>query len=264
MTLVPIIVIGKKTMKIQLLLLGVAFALTGPPAVAQGSGDRDPRALAALERMGAALRARQTVNVHADVTAEDALNTGEKLQYSGVVDIVARRPNAMKLSMRMGTSERTLYYDGKTLTMAAPELQYYASVAAPGTIAEMLRMADERYGIEVPLADLFAWGTDPRAAEKLTSAFPAGSERINGHSCDHYAMRQPGVDWQVWIRQGDNALPCKLVITTRADPSLPQYSATYRWSDEPPPEAGYTYDPPAEAKAIAMHALDRSKLQPGR
>ena len=99
---------------------------------------------------------------------------------------------------------------------------------------------------------------------KLTSAFPAGSEQINGKTCDHYAMRQPGADWQVWISQGSDALPCKLVITTRADPSLPQYMAVYRWSDQPPPDTGYTYSPPAEAKAIAMHALDRSKLQPGR
>lgn len=251
-------------MKTALLLLSLPLALAAPPAVAQGSGDRDPQALAALERMGAALRSHQAINVHADVTAEDALNTGEKLQYSGTVDIVARRPNAMKLTMRMGSSERTLYYDGKTLTMVAPEMHYYASVAAPPTIREMLQMADERYGIEVPLADLFAWGSDPAGAAKLTSAFPAGSEKINGQTCDHYAMRQPGADWQVWIARGDDALPCKLVITTRADPSLPQYSATYRWSDEPPPDAGYTYSPPPEARAIAMHALDPSKLQPGR
>jgi hypothetical protein len=253
-----------KPVKPTILLLSLPLALAAPPAAAQGSGDRDPTALAALDRMGAALRLRQAINVHADVTAEDALTTGEKLQYAGTVDIVARRPSAMKLAMRMGASERTLYFDGTTLTMAAPELHYYASVAAPGTIAEMLRMADERYGIEVPLADLFAWGTDPSSAAKLTSAFAAGSEQINGQTCDHYAIRQPGVDWQVWIRQGENALPCKLVITTRADASLPQYTAVYRWSDEPPPESGYAYDPPADAKAIAMHTLDRSKLQPGR
>ena len=251
-------------MKTALLLLSLPLALAAAPAAAQGSGDRDPRALAALERMGAALRSHQAINVHADVTAEDALNTGEKLQYSGTVDIVARRPGAMRLTMRMGSSERTLYYDGKTLTMAAPELNYYASVEAPPTIIEMLRMADERYGIEVPLADLFAWGSDASAAAKLTSAFPAGSEQIHGQTCDHYAMRQPGADWQVWIARGADALPCKLVITTRADPSLPQYTVIYRWSDQPPPDAGYTYSPPPEAKAIAMHALDRSKLQPGR
>ena len=247
----------------SLLLLGAASALLGPAALAQGSGDRSPAALAALDRMGAALRAHQNVNVHADITAEDALNTGEKLQYAGTVDIVARRPNAMRLTMRMGASERTLYYNGKTLTVAVPELNYYASVAAPGTIREMLTMADERYGMEVPLADLFSW--DSNSAAKLTSAFAAGQEVIGGQTCDHFAMRQPGVDWQVWIRQGKDALPCKLVITTRADPSLPQYTAVYSWSDAPPPEAAaYTYNPPPEAKAIAMHSLDRSKLQPGR
>ena len=242
----------------------IPLALLAAPAATQGSGDRSPAALAALERMGAALRSHQHVNVHADVTAEDALNTGEKLQYAGTVDIVARRPNAMKLTMRMGSSERVLFYDGKTLTVTVPELNYYASVAAPGTIVEMLRMADERYGLEMPLADLFAWGSDPAMAAMLTSAFPAGTDVIGGQTCDHFAMRQPGVDWQVWIRRGSDALPCKLVITTRADPSLPQYTAVYRWSDQPPPEDGYTYTPGPDAKAIAMHSLDRSKLQPGR
>jgi hypothetical protein len=242
----------------------IPLTLLAAPTGAQGSGDKSPAALAALDRMGASLRARQNVNVHADVTAEDALNTGEKLQYAGTVDIVARRPNAMKLTMRMGSSERVLFYDGKTLTVTVPELNYYASVAAPGTIIEMLRMADERYGMEMPLADLFAWGSDPSLAAKLTSAFPAGTDTIGGQTCDHFAMRQPGVDWQVWIRRGNDALPCKLVITTRADPSLPQYTAVYRWSDEPPPQGGYTFNPGPDSKAIAMHSLDRSKLQPGR
>ena len=242
----------------------IPLALLATPAGAQGSGDRSPAALAALDRMGASLRARQNVNVHADVTAEDALNTGEKLQYAGTVDIVARRPNAMKLTMRMGSSHRVLFYDGKALTVTVPDQNYYATIAAPGTIAEMLRMADERYGLEMPLADLFAWGTDTTLAGKLTSAFAAGTDVIAGQTCDHYAMRQAGVDWQVWIRRGDEALPCKLVITTRADPSLPQYTAVYRWSDEAPPESGYIFSPGPESKAIAMHSLDRSKLQPGR
>jgi len=242
----------------------IPLALIAAPVGAQGSGDRSPAALAALDRMGASLRARQNVNVHADVTAEDALNTGEKLQYAGTVDIVARRPNAMKLTMRMGSSHRGLFYDGKALTVSVPDQNYYATIAAPGTIAEMLRMADERYGLEMPLADLFAWGTDPTLAGKLTSAFAAGTDVIAGQTCDHFAMRQAGVDWQVWIRRGDEALPCKLVITTRADPSLPQYTAVYRWSEETPPESGYTFSPGPESKAIAMHSLDRSKLQPGR
>jgi len=249
---------------IPLLLLTAATALAAPPALGQATSLKSPEALAALDKMGAALRTHQMVNVHADITAEDALNSGEKLQYSGTVDIVARRPNLMKLAVRMGTSERVFYYNGKTLTTTSPNLGYYASVPAPATIAETLKMAEERYGVEVPLADLFAWGTDPAQAAKLTSAFKAGEETIGGQTCDHYAMRQPGADWQLWIRQGDDALPCKLVITTRADPALPQYSAVYRWSDEPPPEAAaFTYTPPAGSTMITMGTIKPASARKG-
>ena len=49
--------------------------------------------------------------------------------------------------------------------------------------------------------------------------------------CEHYAMRQQGLDWQVWIRKGQDALPCKLVLTKMSDPAMPQFSAVYSWSD---------------------------------
>ena len=124
-----------------------------------------------------------------------------------------------------------LYFDGKNLTVASPKLGYYATAQSPGTIKEMLTIAEDRYGMEVPLADLFDWGSKPSMAEGLTSAMSAGEETIGGQMCEHYAMRQQGLDWQVWIRKGDNALPCKLVLTKMSDPAMPQFSAVYSWSD---------------------------------
>ena len=239
---------------IPLSILLAPLALSPAPAAAQGA--REPAALAALDRMGAALRAQQTVNVHSEVTAEDVLTTGQKLQYGGTVDIVARRPNRIRMTHKMGTSERVLYFDGRNLTLASPALGYYATAQSPGTIAEMLEVAQDRYGLEVPLADLFAWGTKPSMAAELTSAMTAGEEMIGGQMCEHYAMRQQGLDWQVWIRKGDNALPCKLVLTKMSDPAMPQFSAVYSWSDQPPAEGEvYTYSPPAGAKLIGLGEL---------
>jgi hypothetical protein len=146
-----------------------------------------------------------------------------------------------------------LYYDGKTVTMDAPSLKMYASTSAPPTIREMLEMAQDQYGIEIPLADLFMWSARPDFAAKITSAISAGSEGVGGYTCDHYAMRQPGADWQIWIRQGENALPCKIVIAVTGDPAQPQFSAVYRWSDEPPPGAeAYSFKPPAGANPITF------------
>ena len=237
---------------LSIMLVPLAFATA--PAIAQEP--REPAALAALERMGAALRNQQNVNVHADVTAEDVLVSGQKLQYGGTVDIVARRPDRIRMTSTLGNAERVLYFDGKNLTVTSPKLGYYATAQSPGTIREMLTIAEDRYGMEVPLADLFDWGTKPTMTEGLTSAMYAGEESIGGQMCEHYAMRQQGLDWQVWIRKGENALPCKLVLTKMSDPAMPQYSAVYSWSATPPPEGTeYSYTPPPGAKPIGLGEL---------
>jgi hypothetical protein len=125
--------------------------------------------------------------------------------------------------------ERIIVYDGKTTTLYAPRLGFYATFDAPPTIAEMIDRASEQYGIEVPLADLFAWGTDPEAIAKVQSAFLVGPGTVSGVECTHYAVRQERVDWQIWLRSGANALPCKLVITSTEDPAMPQYTVVYHW-----------------------------------
>lgn len=244
--------------RFALISLALPLALAASAATAQNpaASDKEPAAMAALDRMGAALAKKMEVNVHTDITAEDVLMSGQKVQYGGTIDIVARRPNQLRLHLKMGPSERVLYFDGKTLTMSAPSLGFYASSAAPGTIKDMLEMAHDRFDLEIPLADLFMWSANPELAAKVTSAFAAGKEEIGGFSCEHYALRQEGVDWQIWIREGENALPCKLVITMTGDPAMPQFSGVYRWSDDPPPgPEAYAFIPPEGSSPITFGTL---------
>ena len=66
-------------------------------------------------------------------------------------------------------------------------------------------------------------------------------------------MRQEGIDWQVWIREGDNPLPCKIVITTTSDPSMPQYSAVMNWEPRQTFADGtFTYSPSSSSRRIAL------------
>jgi hypothetical protein len=249
--------------RLALISLALPLALAAAGASAQSSSsDKDPAAMAALERIGAALAKKMEVNVHADITAEDVLLSGQKVQYGGTVEIFARRPNNLRMSLKMGPSSRELYYDGKTLTMDAPSLGLYASADAPPTIKETLEMAQEKYGLEVPLADLFMWSSRPDFAAQITSAFPAGRESIGGFTCEHYALRHQDVDWQVWIREGEDALPCKLVITMTDDPAMPQFSAVYRWSDDPPPgPEAFAFKPPQNSSPITFGMVKTASKQ---
>ena len=228
-----------------------------PPAATAAAPERDPEAIAALERMGASLRKLTSFTVTGDVTTEEVLDTGQKIQYAGTVEIKARKPDRLRLISNTDRKKRDFFYDGKSLTVFAPSLGYWATVEAPPTIREMLTRAKERHDIELPLADLFDLGQDPALTAKLTSAFKVGIEHIGGIACQQYAMRQPNVDWQIWIREGADALPCKMVITSTEDPSMPQYIATMKWNTAAPvADTDFAFTPPATARKIVIGSVN--------
>lgn len=247
--------------RIALFYVALPLAMAASAADAQSStAAKDPAAMAALDRMGAALAKKMEVNVHADITAEDVLTSGQKLQYGGTIDTFARRPNMLRMSIKVGPQSREIYYDGKTVSVVMPSASLFASAPAPPTIREMLQQAEDKHGIEVPLADLFQWSSNPASAKAVTSAISAGTETIGGFPCDHFAMRQTGADWQIWIRQGADALPCKIVITQTGDPAQPQFSAVYDWKSEPPPgPEAFSFTPPQGYGPMALGAVKSAR-----
>jgi hypothetical protein len=234
----------------------VGAPAAGPPATTaddNAMANINPEAIVALDRMGVELRSHQNFDVKSDITTEDVLGSGQKLQYTGTLETRARRPNGFRISMVSDLRDRQIYYDGKSVTVYSPRLGFFANFAAPDTIAKTLAVAKDRYGIEIPLADLFAWGTDKSLNARVKSAFLVGAEHVGGQLCNHYAFRNERVDWQIWIAQKGPALPCKLVITNREDPSMPQYSAVLHWSfPDSIPNDVFAFVPPATAKKIKI------------
>ena len=257
------------TMAFFLFAVGSSFgadpkSASAPAADASASSKVDPDAMAALDKMGTELRSHNTFDVKADVTKEDVLEDGQKLQYSGTVNIQARRPDRFRISVVSDLKDREIFYDGKTVTIYSPRKGFYASFDAAPTIMDTLKIADEKYGVELPLSDLFRWGTDPAMAARIKSAFLVRPEHINGQLCNHYAFRGERADFQVWIQQNGPALPCKLVITNRSDASMPQYSSVMRWNFPTTiADDTFNFTPSSGSHKIQMAALmaERAKAK---
>lgn len=217
----------------------------------------DPKAVAALNAMGSYLRGLKQFSVRADTTLDLVMDDGQKLEFPGTVDYKVRAPNGLRIDVKSDRKEREMYYDGKTLTVYAPRMKYYASVEAPPTIHDLMTKANDQYGIELPLADLFLWGTDADQSKALKSAIFVGPARIGGTVTEQYAFRQDGVDWQVWVEAGDKPLPRRLVITTTDDPSLPQYAATLTWNTAAQfKDSSFAFTPAKDAKRIKLAEVD--------
>jgi hypothetical protein len=242
----------------------VAGAQAASTKSADGDVAIDRDAMDALNKMGAYLRTLKAFQVHAAVTDEEVMLDGQKVQSLSTADLVAERPEHLRLSVMSDLQERLFLYDGKTFTMFARRPNFYATVPAPSTIVALVDSLDDRYGIELPFVDLFRWGTPMSDADSITAARDIGPSQIDGVTCEQYAFRQAGVDWQVWIQEGDFPLPRKLVLTTTTDDARPQHSAVYTWNLAPSvSETAFTFDPPADAKKITIvdFAAERAKAK---
>jgi hypothetical protein len=250
----------RKTLVLSLLAMSLAapcaLAQTAPapaPAPPPAASAVDPAAIQALKTMGAHLQTLKRFGVSTELTGERVLADGQKLQHTAMADLDVQRPNKLRALMHSARSQRQLFYDGKTVTLYQPAQKYYSTVEFSGTIGELIGRLEEKYGVQVPMSDLFLWGTPAAPLDKIESAMNAGQDFIDDDLCDHYAFRQAKVDWQIWITTGNKPLPRKVVITNRGDEARPQSVSLIDWNLKPTfKDSVFKFTPPKGATKVEI------------
>jgi hypothetical protein len=219
------------------LVMAVVSMVPGTSARAQNGNGTPPvidtAATHALTRMGAYLRSLKAFQITADVTTEEVLEDGQKVTLTNKVNLVAEKPNRLRVELTSDRKQRVLLFDGSNFTLYAPRQKFYAVVAAPSTINALATVLEEKYDLDLPLVDLFRWGTAELDMKDIRSAKDIGPSVVDGITCQHYAFRQDGLDWQVWVQRGEYPLPRKLVLTTLTDDARPQHTSEYTWNLAP-------------------------------
>jgi hypothetical protein len=99
-------------------------------------------------------------------------------------------------------------------------------MAAPDTLEAMLEFARTQFDIVAPAGDLIYTNAYDILMDGVTDGFVVGKAVIEGVRCDHLAFRAAHVDLQIWVQEGKQPLPRKLVITTRDLVNAPQFAVT--------------------------------------
>lgn len=259
----------KMRFSLQTLLLTAATACP-IPALSQNNGNAAatpaaqtavvavaPEAMAALEEMGTYLRGLKAFEVTSNTLTDEVINDGIKLQFAGTASLKVRRPDKLQAEIASDRKQRKIYYDGRKLTLYGPRVKYYATVSAPPTLRETVEVFAKKYGVAMPFADLFYWGTEAAPVTDIKFAAYIGPSTVDGVMTDHYVFRQEGIDWQIWIQQGATPLPRKLVITTTSEPTHPEYIATMRWNVTPKLEnATFAFKPPSGTMQIPLQTAE--------
>lgn len=256
----------------------VGFALA-QPAVAQSDAAKvnavtsaaverviTPEAQAVLDRMSATLNGLRSFSVSAQITRDEMLPYGYKLQRNESAQMLVARPQSMRVESQGDLKDRTYLYDGKQLTIFDPEENIYVQSEAPPKLADLIdHLLD--VGVELPLLDVLTdafSGTGVLTAQ-VQSGLLVGDSTINGIAVDHLAFRQADVDWQLWVQKGQNALPIRFVITTRYELGDPQVDATLTWNLKPSVrDSSFRFVPPKGARKVPAYAGGAAAKESGQ
>lgn len=215
----------------------------------------DPAAVQAITDMSKYLSALNSFKAQGVGSIDVVTADGQRVQMDGSTSYAVRKPAGFAITYRSDKKNRNFYYDGKQFTVYSPNLGYYATVPAPGTMPEVLDMIYDKYGIRLPLEDLFRWddAENAKRKENFRAAFNLGTVTLDGVKTTHYAFREPDVDWEIWIDQGARPLPRKLSIVDRTDPARPAFTTRLTWSPNTPvSESDVTFKPGPDAMKIDL------------
>jgi hypothetical protein len=209
------------------------LAMLSVAAQAQSAGIA-PEATRILKASTDFLASQQQFSADTRNTLEIVLKSGQKIEFNSTARQSVQRPNKLRAERTGDLVEQVFVYDGKTLTLYEPQDKVYAQVAAPGTLEEMLDFARTRLDIVAPVSDLVYKDAYKILMDGVTDGIVVGKAVIEGVRCDHLAFRAQQVDWQIWIQEGAQPLPRKIVITTLDLPNAPQFAVTVtRWNLKP-------------------------------
>ena len=230
------------------------LSVCGASAVFAGEAaqPQDPRAVEVLNNMADYTASLDKFVLTGESHRDARLDAG--LIVSNPVEITVKidRPSSLHLSAFDGLNTKHIYVDDGKLTVYGTEKNYYANASVPRDIAKGMRFALEELEIDAPLGDLlFAEGALNKLLDGTEVLYLTDKSRISGVDCHHIAFRGAEVDFQLWVEEGAEPAPRKMLMTMKWEGGSPRYSAVLNWEPVSEFESNtFDFKPPEGAMEI--------------
>lgn len=232
--------------------VGITMSFCLAAVSAMSSEGIDPDADKILQEMSSYLGGITTLSMNADIDFEFITKEGQKLQLSAAASIVMERPNKLHITRKGAFANTEFFFDGEVLTMLGRNLNVYIQTPVSGTIEDAIVNYELETGLPAPGADLMFTDSYEVLAGGVDTGAYLGTAYVGGVECHHLAFREENVDWQLWIKTGNEPLPMKYIITTKWVTGAPQYELRLRdWMTSPKiSESEFKFSAPEGAKKV--------------
>ncbi|NVK42276.1 MAG: DUF2092 domain-containing protein [Oceanospirillaceae bacterium] len=210
-----------------------ASPLQAAPEVPEGKVMIDPAAEAVLLDVCAWLRQAPSFSVHADISFDEITSDGTRIEYHRQDLVALSRPDKLRIEIEDDRGRRSVYYDGKQMTLYRPANRVYAQVKAPDNLDAALDLAESE-GIEMPMDDLLYSHPCAGIAENLRTGTYGGLHFLDGDLYHHLLLTTDAVDVQLWVANDEVPTIRKAVIAYSGEVGTPLYRAFFSdWNFAP-------------------------------
>ena len=229
-----------------------AAQITTPQAAAEPAN-----AEAILKRMAEFLARTPQFTVNLNDSFDVVQESGQKIEFGESRKITISRPNGLRVDLEESNGEKhTVLYDGKDITVFSPSQNVYAQTTKPGGIDEAVRYFLKDLHMRLPLAALLLSRFPAEVENRTQSLDYVEKTLIDGVPAHHLAGRTETVDYQVWIAEGSQPLPLRIVLTYKNAEGQPEFRAQFSdWNLAPKvQDSQFVFTPPEGARKIAFQA----------
>lgn len=242
------------------LAIGVAVLLSGFVATETSASDQvmiDPDADKVLSEMSAYMSGLSGFAADFDASTDIITSDGQKVKLAASGNLIVSRPGKFRIKRLGSLAEMEFVLDGKTLTLYGMGINGYLELPAASIDEAVAKIRDD-IGFEVPGADILS--SDPLNLDvtDVVSGVHVGMTTVGGDPVHHLAFRGDQVDWQIWIKEGEEPLPVKYVITSKLTAGAPEYALQItNWNIEPQiDDATFAFVPPLGAQSLTSVTID--------
>jgi hypothetical protein len=220
----------------------------------------NPQADKLLREMGEYLKNAQQFSFQAEITFDDVLPSGQKIQFGATEDLAVRRPSQGYIEYRGDLGVKRFWYNGDTITLYDPGDNVYATEKVPTKFDEAIDYVMKEFGFSPPLVDVLYSDPYKLLINRVQFGLYIGLSMVDGIRCHHLAFVDKYIDWQIWIEDGKQLVPRKILITYKTIPGAPQFTAVLSdWDFATPlPNALFAATLPADAEKIQFFKLAKS------
>ena len=195
----------------------------------------------------------ETLRGIADTVQVVGQASGRTVYYGKPADLLAEADGS--------ESDVQLWYDGRRLLRHDRTARTFSSLAYTGTVSSMLDYISEYMGASIPLSDLLHSNVYERMIAQTTNGFYRGVNAVGSRQCHHLTFEGEGLDWDIWVQRGDQALPRKLLIKYKDHSAAPRYEALFNvWRTTRPASDQFHIDIPTGTKVKKIREADPDEV----